>query len=263
MSQNWKYIITQILVGLLLTGVLLGAYFLGRKESQTICCKDIIVNVEDSTSNKLVTDETVRNILTSEYEGLIGKPIGEIDLMKVKDILSSEPTIQSCNVYISNEGYLNVTVSQRTPVVRFQSKDFVFYSDCEGYMIPLQKSFIADVPIIDGNIPVDTTACKIGQPAIKDVEWLNNIISMTKQINASPVWKDAVSQIHCNEKSDLVIITKIGNEKFVFGQPVDVESKLEKMQIYYEMIAPASEKDYDIVDLRFKEQIICKNNEQK
>ena len=262
MSFNWKYLTIQIIVGLLLAGVLLGAYFLGKAEEEKIHCKDIKVKVEDKFLTRFVTENGVKEYITSEYEGIIGKKLGEIDLMKVKNILTDKIAISECNAYLSNDGYLHVTVQQRKPVVRFYTPEYGFYSDADGYLIPIQATFAADVPVIDGYIPLDTTDVKTGCPSEpKKVEWLSRIVSMSRMIDESSTWRGAISQIHCNEKGDLVIITKFGKEKFLFGHPTDVSAKLEKMQIYYERIAAQEGKQYNMVDLRFDKQIVCKNNE--
>jgi cell division protein FtsQ len=54
------------------------------------------------------------------------------------------------------------------------------------------------------------------------------------------------------------------NESFLFGHPKDLEKKFEKMQIYHERItADKGDDRYDVVDLRFKDQIVCRNTKQK
>lgn len=262
MSFNWKYLTLQIVVGLLLAGVLLGAYFMGRTEADNIRCKDIRVTVEDIMQTRFVTENGVKEYLKTEYEGIIGMPIGKIDLMKVEKILTDKIAISGCDAYMSSDGYLNVTVGQRKPVVRFYTPEYGFYSDSYGYLIPTQSTFAADVPVIDGYIPIDTTDCNAGYPTEPEkVEWLAGIVSMTKMIDASPTWREAISQIHCNEEGDLIIITKLGKEKFLFGHPTEVSAKLEKMKVYYEMIAAQEDRKYNMVDLRFDRQIVCKNNE--
>lgn len=261
MSGNWKYITAQITIGLLLAGVLLGAYFLGRSELKSTPCDRIRVTVADSAQTRFVTEKVVKEYLASEYEGLIGTAIGDVDLMKVENILESKSTIESSNAFISSNGCLDVTVTQRKPAVRLQASDFGVYCDRDGNLIPMQSTYAADVPIIDGNLPIDTADCRTGRPEDPEAaQWLMKIVAMTKQIDSSPIWRKAISQIHCDEKGDIIIITKLGKEKFIFGHPTDVSAKLEKMQIYYEMIAPQEDKEYNTVDLRFDRQIICKNN---
>lgn len=261
MAKNWKYIVIQTSIGLLIAGVLLVAYFLGRRELETIACEGIEVTVSDSSQTRFVTEKVVKEYLEAEYEGLIGTAIGDVDLSKVENILTGKPTIESSDAFISNTGILNITVTQSRPAVRLETPELSIYCDRNGNLIPMQSTYAADVPIIDGNIPIDTTDCMTGRlQDPENAEWLMRIVAMTRQIDSSPIWRKAISQIHCDEKGDLIIITKLGKEKFIFGHPTDVDAKLDKMQIYYEMIAAQEDKEYNTVDLRFDKQIVCKNN---
>lgn len=265
MSHDWKHTAIRISVGLLLTGVLLVTYFLGKKEYCTIRCKDVIVKVDDSLTIRLVTEQSVKEYLTSEYKGLIGMPLSDIDLMKVEKILDNQISISSSNAYLRNNGLLHVNVTQVRPTVRFQTSGCGFYCNSKGTLIPAQSSFYADVPIIDGHIPIDSADFSTGYPTNSTaVEWMRNTMTMAEEISSHPVWGDAISQIHCDESGDLIIVTKVGKEKFIFGEPKHTDAKLHRMQLYYEAIAAQEDaKEYDIVDLRFDKQIICRTNEQK
>lgn len=263
MSENLKHMITRVSGGLLLAGVLVGAYFLGAREYNSTRCTDMNVIVQDSLHSRLITTEKVKECLDAGYKDLIGTPLSEIDLHKVEEILKGHNSIQECNAYVDNDGVLQLTVTQMKPSVRFQTADRGFYSDESGNLIPIQPSFIADVPIIDGHIPIDTTCWRIGSPEdTTDSEWARNIAAMADKISSDPLWKNSISQIHCDEKGDLIIVTKAGKEKFIFGQPTRIDEKLKKIKIYYEAVACREDaKRYEVVDLRYNRQIIGRNNE--
>lgn len=70
-------------------------------------------------------------------------------------------------------------------------------------------------------------------------------------------WKDRISQIHVSSNGEVLLVPSSGKERFLFGQPVKIESKFRKMEKYYRMILPLG-KDYHSVDLRFDGQIVCK-----
>ena len=78
-------------------------------------------------------------------------------------------------------------------------------------------------------------------------------------MESSKVWKDKIVQISVNEKKDLILIPRDGNEHFHFGQPTDIADKFKKMEKYYTHIIPAKGSGhYKIVDLKYKGQIVCK-----
>ena len=72
-------------------------------------------------------------------------------------------------------------------------------------------------------------------------------------------WRDKIVQIHVTESSDLILIPRIGNERFIFGQPDALEEKFERIRKYYTAIVPEKGSDkYRTVDIRYNGQIICR-----
>lgn len=263
MSGNWKNILKKISIGLLLTGVLVGAFLLGTNKRSNTRCVDIKVTIEDSIYTRFVTSEAVREYLDADYNGLKGMPIDSIDLHRIEQTLNSKSPILSSTAYITNKGILNISVVQREPAVILQGPDYGFYSTADGYLLPLQPNFSAEVMQIEGHIPIDTTDCRLGKPQDpQDGEWLDQILKMTDFIRTSKVWKSRIGSITCEPSGELVIKPKDGREQFLFGHPKDIETKFEKMRIYYERItADKGDDRYNVVDLRFKGQIVCKDTE--
>lgn len=252
-------------LGLLLTGVLLGAYLLGdHKRGQTVCDK-IEITIIDSLKTPFVTTESIREYLAADYGKIIGMPIDSIDLYKIESILNNKGAILDSDAYLTNKGILSISITQRKPAIRFQTSSYGFYCDINGYLLPLQPNFSTDVLIIDGNIPLDMEDCRNGRPESPENElWLDKILKMAKYINGSKIWRDRIAQINCNDSGELTIVPKEGKEIFLFGHPEDIDSKFDKMQMYYERIlAEKGEDAYNVVDLRFKKQIVCKQSEQK
>ena len=142
---------------------------------------------------------------------------------------------------------LNVTITQRKPIVRFQKGSKGFYADETGYLFPLQSTYASHVQIVDGAIPLNNE------------EWLERMIRLVRHIDDSKVWKDKIVQITVEEDGNLTLVPRDGKEKFIFGHPTDIESKFKKMELYYKAIKPSkTDKDYRWVDIRFDGQIVCR-----
>lgn len=265
MSQHWKNILRKGSLGLLLAGVLVGAYLLGTGKRSRTRCSEIRITVADSAGTKLVTEKTVMSYLDSGYKGLLGMPVDSIDLNRIESLLCSKSTILSSEAYITSKGVLNISITQRKPVVRLQCQEYGFYSTSDGYLIPLQKDYTEDILTISGHIPIDTTDCRKGRlENAKDAQWLDQVLHIADIINASSKWKDKIGEINCIESGEFVIKPKEGREIFLFGHPEDIEDKFNKIQIYYERItADKGDDAYNLVDLRFKGQIVCKDTEKE
>ena len=151
-------------------------------------------------------------------------------------------------------------VTQRKPVVRFQKSGGGFYADAEGYIFPLQKTYASHVQVIDGNIPLAANSGYKG--AIEDpkeMEWFERMMDIVNFIEKSRTWKDKIVQISVDANKNVILIPREGNERFIFGQPVEIEEKFRKMERYYTHIVPAKGSGhYKIVDLKYKGQIVCK-----
>lgn len=263
MSGNWKHTLMKILMGLLLAGVLAGALLLGADKRNGTRCVEINVTVDDSMNTRFVTAEAVRGYLDNEYKGLMGMPVDSIDLYRIEQILNGKSAILSSEAYITGKGRLNISVIQRKPAVQLQGNGYGLYSTADGYLLPLQADYTADILTIDGQIPIDTTDCRTGRPEDpQDAEWLGQILKMADFINSSKVWKGRIGTMTCEPDGELILRPKEGRETFLFGHPKDIRQKFEKIQIYYERItADKGDDRYDIVDLRFKGQIVCKDTE--
>jgi cell division protein FtsQ len=85
---------------------------------------------------------------------------------------------------------------------------------------------------------------------------LKEVVTMTEE---KKEWKDKIVQIQVSENGDLILIPRIGNERFIYGPPDKSEEKFEKIKKYYSAIVPEmGYEKYSEVDLRFNGQIICR-----
>lgn len=259
MKSTVKYMLTGIF-GLVLAACMVMAFTAGTKARKTLTCTGLDVVILDSMQNSFVSRADVKGYLDKEYGTYIGEVIDSIDLAKVEDIIDGRSAVLKSQAYVTRNGILHVEVTQRRPVVRFQKKDGGFYADAEGYIFPLQRSYASHVHVIDGNIPLAANSGYKG--AIEDPkekEWFERMMDVVNYIENSKTWKDKIVQISIDEGSDIILIPREGNERFLFGQPTRIEEKFGKMEKYYTNIVPAKGKDhYRFVDLKYEGQIVCK-----
>lgn len=264
MSRIWKHIIN-ISFGAILICALTAAWMLGKAHREPIVCKGVSITITDSTTNQFITRDEIHRILDSEYKDYTGRQIDEVDLTKVENILDGKSAILKSEAYTTKDSMLNIVVTQRKPVVRFQKGGKGFYADTEGFLFPLQSTYTSHVQIVDGEIPLQIRHGYIGRPDTeKEQKWLDDILRVVQYINESKVWKDKIVQISVDKDGELTMIPREGDERFLFGQPVGVEDKFEKMGIYYKGVRKEKEEGYyRWVDLRFDGQIVCRQEKKK
>ena len=259
MSRIWRHIIN-ITFGVILIGALVGGWMLGKADRKPIMCKGVSIIITDSTTNQFITPDEIRRILDTEYKGYTGMAIDSLDLTYVEEILDERSAILKSQAYATKDSLLNVIVTQRKPIVRLQKGNKGFYADAEGFLFPLQKSYTSHVHVVDGHIPIKVDNGHIGKPeSMKEQEWLTKILNVIRYMEGSKVWREKIVQINVDKKGELIMIPREGQERFIFGQPVDIEAKFDKMGIYYKGISKdKGEGYYRWVDLRYDGQIVCR-----
>lgn len=259
MKRSVKYILTGF-CGLALAAVIAVAFAAGARSRQHVRCSGLEVAVLDSMQNSFVTKADVKGYIEKEYGRYIGTVIDSIDLVRIEEIIDGRSAVLKSQAYVTTDGILHVEVTQRKPVVRFQKSGGGFYADAQGYIFPLQKSYASHVQVIDGNIPLAADSGYKG--AIEDpeeMEWFERMMDIVNYIENSRTWKDKIVQISVDGKKDVILIPREGRERFIFGQPVEIEEKFRKMEKYYTHIVPAKGSGhYKTVDVKYKGQIVCK-----
>ena len=231
----------------------------GRSHKRSLLtCEGVRVCFADDY--RFVTEEDVKGYLDKYYGAYIGQRIDSIRLHKVEEILDVQSAILKSEAYTTDDGMLNISITQREPVVRFQKEDTGFYADEKGFIFPLQENYTSHVQIIDGNIPVSFSEGFKGQPqSEKEQQWMQGVLELLKCMEKSKVWSENIVQMHVDENGDLVMIPRSGNERFIFGSPFDAEAKFDRMAGYYRYILPEKgEGFYRTVNVKFDNQIVCK-----
>ena len=222
-------------------------------------CTGVEVNVRDSVSSKVVTDEEVVRILMRKGFAE-GTPTDSLDLFKIETILGEESCVSSSEAYTTPDGVLHIELAQRVPVVRFISPEGEFYADKDGYVIPLGERYVSRVPVIRGRLPFTVEKGTLGYLSSgEDNAMLRKYTSMIVEIGKDPYWSAGIADIVIEDGLGLVIYPLEGQERFIFGDPSDAAEKLGKMSKYLTAIVPyKGDKKYKSVDVRFSKQIICK-----
>lgn len=225
---------------------------LGRK-GRADTCQEVIATITDSLQRKFVSEGDVRK-WTSEYVTFKGRGLDSLNLDGLEKYLKGKSAVREAEAWITDDGNIHVTVTQREPVVRFQDGGNGWYCDAGGFVFPLQSAFAEKVPIVDGDIPVKVERGFKGYPE-EGGEWLRGMISMIDYMRKTDGWSSRIGQIHVERTGDLILIPARGKERFLMGQPTAVAEKFSRMKSYYRNIAP--DHSYRTVDLRFNGQIVC------
>ncbi len=256
MSKTVKYILISI-CSVLILSVLVAAYILGASRRTPLKCTGLRVEISDSTVNRFVSVADVRKYI--DKRSYLGVHPDSIDLAGIERIIDGKSAVLKSQAYTTRDGFLNIKVSQRTPILRLQMKNGGFYADSDGYLFPLQASYSSRVPVIDGEIPLTVGSGYEGMPEKDtDREWLEKAMELVIFMEGNKEWKEKFVQITVCKGGDFVLVPRRGKERFLFGQPEEIEKKFGKIARYYTTILPEKGSVYTSVNIKFADQIICR-----
>ncbi len=250
--------------GLTLLILMLGAYFffatrlsIAAKDKEI--CRSISVRILDSLDNKFVTKGEVIDIIEDFTGHTIGKKISEINLANIELLLDKRSAIKKSQVSIDRNGTLYVDVTQRKPLLRIETENGGFYIDRSEYIFPLVNSFTSYVPIVSGNIPIYLNQEHRGKILDDEEDWIGKITELGIFLEDNLFWNAMIEHIYIDKAGDIILSPKVGDYEIIFGDLNNIESKFGRLLAFYKNIAPHEGwNKYSSVNLKFKNQIVCK-----
>ena len=224
-----------------------------------VTCNGIEGIIADSVQRKFISPEDIKDWM-ADYGTYLGLRLDSVDLKKVEAVIDGKSAVRKSQAWLTDDGVLHVSVTQREPVVRFQDASGGFYADADGYLFPLQLRHTVRVPVVDGALPLKLGPGFKGEPQTDaEKKWVGSVLNLVRWLGSRSEWNDLVSQISVSRDGNLVLIPREGQERFIFGSATDIDAKFGRIRKYYENIAPLEDKTYRTVDVRYDSQIICRN----
>ena len=232
---------------------------LGARNRHEITCNSIDAQIADSLERKFISPGDIQDWM-ADYGTYLGLRLDSVDLRRVEAVIDGKSAVRKSEAWLTDDGVLHISVTQREPVVRFQSASGGYYADADGFLFPLQLRHTARVPVVDGHLPLKLGKDFKGEPGTeKERQWVLAVIDLVRYLGERKEWNDLVGQITVDKNGNLVLIPREGTERFIFGTPTDIDAKFSRIRNYYVSIAPSRETPYKTVDVRYEGQIICKN----
>ena len=162
-----------------------------------------------------------------------------VDLKEVEDLLKSNPMIASAEVFRTPQGFLNIKLDERKPIIRIINNGEDFYIDDFGYKVPLSTKYSPRVPIFYGQVD------KI----------LMDLVDFTKKIKNDPLSKLEIIDLK-NSNNKYVLGLRSFPFKVIWGKNQKHEQKLKKLKYLYSYLKNKDFFKIDKVNLTFDKQIV-------
>ncbi len=219
---------------------------------------DFVVEINGEHNEKLLTDVDVRKIIKRRFGHVLnGIPIANLDVKEVERVLEADPFILNADVYVGARNKVKVLIDQREPLLRVIDKEgSQFYLDDNGTKLPLSPNYTARVLVANGHIPIyDETYLDTEHNILKDLFELSKVIVEDEFFDA------LIDQVYVASNKDFILIPKVGSQKIILGKTINLEAKLEKLKVFYAEAMPhVGWKKYKTINLKFRDQVVCKKN---
>lgn len=200
----------------------------------------IDIKVMDS-ENLFVTHPMVNKLLIQNDVKVTNITKEKLVLNKLEDALNSNKMVENAQVYLTVNGELGVEIKQRTPIVRLGG-NVSSYLDINGKLMPLSPIFSARVPLVTGNVNKDK---------------LDEVYKLAMYVRNDNFLNKNVIGIH-QTGSDFELRFRIENFVIKLGKAENLEKKFNNLKAFYQKaLKDNSLNDYAIVDLQFKNQVVC------
>ena len=240
-----------VLALLLVSAVII---FVESKQSEKTL-NNVVVNIHNDYENYFIDESDVLKLITNDDRELIlHKNYDSINLKKMEQRVRTHHFVEDAQVFKDHKGNLVVDVAQCRPLARIIPNDGIgAYISDQGITLNTSQKFTARVVIVDGSFTK-----KMMLPNFFSTEEGQPYFEFLSFIESTPFWKAQIAQITIDKNGDMSLTPQVGSEVIEFGTPENYEEKLHKLMVFYKKILPLKGwNTYDVVKVKFKNQIVC------
>jgi len=253
---NWSAIFTGFAWLISLAGVVVLLSFINVKK-QTVKCTDVKILIPGA--DNFIEREEIDAILKEDQGILLGRNLENINIHKIEKKLQSNPYIGFAKVYVDMDGVLHIEVKQRQPILRILNDNGQdFYIDNDGLKMPISSNFTANVLVATGHIAevfgsrVDTLHTQLARDLYKTAQY----------IKKDTLWDSQIEQIVVDQKNDIELIPRVGNQRIVLGNADSLEKKMKNLLLFYKKAMPQVGWDtYKTINIKYTNQIVCEKRD--
>ena len=225
-------------------------------------CGGVIIEIKDSSDYHFVTKRHLLDLISGNTGKILGKPVKNVPTSEIESRLRVLREIKEAEVYIAIDGTMHVFVDQRNPVMRvIPDNGGDFFIDEEGIVVRKRNLYTPRLHIVGGNVNVTSDMLNgvsifdtiIKNPILKDIFYL------VKYINNDKFWSAQIDQIYVDGNSEIDIVPRVGNQLVHLGSVENYDGKLRNLEAFYDKVLPeVGWNKYSLINLEFKDQIVCK-----
>ena len=259
---NWKYC-ALIVIDLVIAVYLVFAMTSWNKPDETPrLCNKVEINIEDENENGFLKTAEVKTLLERKSLYPLNQRIDDINTREIENILLKTAFVKTAQCYVTTEGHVKLSLTQRTPIVRVKAENGEdYYIDDNGGVMP-NTQYTSDMIIVTGALSKQY-ACKY-------------ISLLASTIMADDLWRNQIEQINVLRDKTIEIIPRVGDHIINIGMLPNsrfpekrknivtefVQKQLQRIELFYKYgLSEAGWNKYSYISVEFANQVICTNRD--
>lgn len=263
---NFKKIISIVLWIIGLSGLLMSLAFATNKE-KSVVVENINVTIENTDENAFIDEKDVKDFLKERRGSTYHSEIRDINSNGLEKTLNAHPAVENSEISVDINGDVNIYVTQRKPIVRvFNLNGESYYIDDKAKLMPLNEKYTARVLIATGYIfepfaqrysmSINDIA---NNKSFSDVSVLDDIYAITNYITKDSILTNLIHQINITKEKEIELYPSIGDHKIIFGEATDIETKFNKLKLFYTEGLNKTDgwHKYSTINIKYNNQVVC------
>ena len=259
---NWKYC-ALIVIDLVIAVYLVFAMTSWNKpDEKPRLCNKVEINIEDENENGFLKTAEVKTLLEKKSLYPLNRRTDEINTREIENILLKTAFVNTAQCYITTEGNVKLSLTQRTPIVRVKAESGEdYYIDDNGGVMP-NTQYTSDMIIVTGALSKQY-ACKY-------------ISLLASTIMADDLWRNQIEQINVLKDKTIEIVPRVGDHIINIGMLPNsryperrkelvsefVKKQLQRIELFYKYgLSEAGWNKYSYISVEFANQVICTNRD--
>ena len=217
-------------------------------------CKGVAIEIIGDNLNSSVNKNDIYAVV-KKYGGdtTSNRPIASVNLKQIEKELEKIIWIHDAELFFDNNNILKISVKESMPLARvFTKTGTSFYMDSACKLLPVSGMFSGRMPVFTGFASTDTVLSK------NDTAILNDIKQISLKIIKDSFLLAMIEQVNILPENKYELVPKIGNQIIILGEAKNVESKLEKLKLFYKKVTPVvGWNKYSKINLQYENQIVA------
>ncbi len=187
----------------------------------------------------------------------------DIHFEEIENYLTSLSEIKSVKVFANIGEQWRINIQLRQPIARLFNLDgSSCYIDKDGSLMPLSDNYVAHVLTINGFVNETNFKKNIidvmNNDSLKTIEIIDDLYNISNYVCSDKFFSSQITHVYVNANKEFEFIPRVGRQRILFGNSEDLTGKFKKLKVFYkEGMAKAGWGQYDTINVKYKNQIVC------